>query len=145
MLQRGVLLRFLSRGIITINTTDTPANPVVNFRTFANPIDVSNAIAMFRYNREYMSVPALQGLGPVEIVPVNNIMSDTCLEKALREHIMVCTFAHPSGTCSMIPEELGGLLDSEWRIYGTSRLSVVDACHTVDSGNAFVCDGLCSC
>lgn len=35
--------------------------------------------------------------------------------------------AHPIGTCSMLPRELGGVVGSDLRVYGTERLRVVDA------------------
>ncbi|KAI1178499.1 oxidoreductase [Nemania sp. FL0916] len=34
---------------------------------------------------------------------------------------------HPAGTCAMLPEEIGGVVDSSLRVYGVSGLRVVDA------------------
>ena len=34
---------------------------------------------------------------------------------------------HPIGTVSMLPKELGGVVDSSLRVYGTSNVRVVDA------------------
>jgi len=34
---------------------------------------------------------------------------------------------HPVGTCSMLPRESGGVVDSSLRVYGTSNVRVVDA------------------
>ena len=34
---------------------------------------------------------------------------------------------HPVGTCSMLPKELGGVVDPCLRVYGTKKLRVVDA------------------
>lgn len=34
---------------------------------------------------------------------------------------------HPVGTCSMLPRDSGGVVDSSLRVYGTSNLRVVDA------------------
>ncbi|KAM0330803.1 hypothetical protein ACHAQA_003757 [Verticillium albo-atrum] len=34
---------------------------------------------------------------------------------------------HPTGTCSMMPQELGGVVDSNLRVYGCSNLRVCDA------------------
>jgi choline dehydrogenase-like flavoprotein len=38
-----------------------------------------------------------------------------------------CSNYHPVGTCSMLPEEIGGVVDSRLRVYGTENLHVVDA------------------
>lgn len=34
---------------------------------------------------------------------------------------------HPIGTASMMSRELGGVVDSEFKVYGTSNVRVVDA------------------
>ena len=34
---------------------------------------------------------------------------------------------HPVGTCAMLPRELGGVVDAELKVYGTSNVRVVDA------------------
>jgi choline dehydrogenase-like flavoprotein len=123
----GALQRPLSRGTVNINPMDPLGPPVVNYRTFSNPIDVINSIAMFKYGRKYNSQPALQSLGPIELVPGANITADADIEKALRELLVLPSFAHPSGTAAMLPEEYGGVVAPDLRIWGTRRLSVVDA------------------
>jgi choline dehydrogenase-like flavoprotein len=34
---------------------------------------------------------------------------------------------HPCGTCAMIPEKDGGVVDTKLRVYGTTNVRVVDA------------------
>lgn len=34
---------------------------------------------------------------------------------------------HPLGTCAMMPRLLGGVVDSDLRVYGTKNVRVVDA------------------
>ena len=34
---------------------------------------------------------------------------------------------HPIGTCSMLPEDEGGVVDNQLRVYGVKNLRVVDA------------------
>lgn len=34
---------------------------------------------------------------------------------------------HPIGTCAMAPQDLGGVVDSSLKVYGTANLRVVDA------------------
>ncbi|KAF2005511.1 GMC oxidoreductase [Amniculicola lignicola CBS 123094] len=123
----GTLQRPLSRGTINLNPSDPSGNPLVDYRTFSNPIDVANTIAMFRYARKFMTHPALQSLRPVETVPGANVTSDADIEKALRDTLLAPSFAHPCGTASMLPEEFGGVVGPDLRVYNTQRLSVVDA------------------
>ena len=126
-LSGGAIQRTLSRGTITINTTDPLSIPLVDYRTFSNPIDVANAVAMLRYVRKYNSQPALQSLGPVELAPGLNVTSDADIEKSLRNFLFAPSFAHPSGTAAMLPEEFGGVVRPDLRVWQTRRLSVVDA------------------
>ncbi|CZR58689.1 related to choline dehydrogenase [Phialocephala subalpina] len=48
-------------------------------------------------------------------------------EGALKKGALSPTFAHPSGGCAMMPEELGGVVDDELRVYGARGLRIVDA------------------
>jgi choline dehydrogenase-like flavoprotein len=122
----GVLMRPLSRGTITINTSDTSANPVVDYRTFSNPLDIALSIPLIPFARRFNALSTFSGLGPVELRPGANVTSDADVEAYLRA-TFVPTFAHPSGTAGMMPLELGGVVDTELRVYGVGRLSVVDA------------------
>lgn len=125
-LGNGVLMRPLSRGTISINTSDPSADPVVDFRTFSNPLDIKVAIPIIHFTRRFNALPAFDTLGAVELSPGLNVTSDAAIETYFRS-TFTPTFAHPAGSASMMPEEFGGVVDPELRVYGTKRLSVVDA------------------
>ena len=38
-----------------------------------------------------------------------------------------CSTWHPCGTCAMLPRDMGGVVDTSCRVYGTKGLRVVDA------------------
>jgi len=40
---------------------------------------------------------------------------------------LVSSNSHPLGTAAMMPRELGGVVDSALRVYGTGNVRVVDA------------------
>ena len=62
----------------------------------------------------------------MEESPGEKVASDEALERYLRESTG-SSIGHESGTCAMMPRELGGVVDAELRVYGVRGLSVVDA------------------
>ncbi|KAK2761653.1 hypothetical protein FQN54_001481 [Arachnomyces sp. PD_36] len=116
----------LSRGSILINGTEPLTPPLVNYNTFSDPTDIDILIAGVRKNRELMDTPAMQELTPIELVPGLNVTTDEQIIEVLREQ-GVPTYSHLAGTCAMMKREMGGVVDTELRVYGTRGLRVVDA------------------
>jgi choline dehydrogenase-like flavoprotein len=46
-------------------------------------------------------------------------------KEVVKERLYTCF--HPAGSCAMLPKEMGGVVDSELKVYGTKNLRVVDA------------------
>ncbi|KAL5119107.1 hypothetical protein ACEQ8H_003031 [Pleosporales sp. CAS-2024a] len=122
----GVLERPLSRGTININTTHPLSDPVVDYRTFSNPLDMALAIPIVHFSRRFNRLNAFASLAPVEVAPGTNVTSDADIAAFLRA-TFAPTLAHPASTASMLAEELGGVVDTELRVHGVKGLSVVDA------------------
>jgi choline dehydrogenase-like flavoprotein len=116
----------LSRGTVSINVTDPGNVPVVDYRTFSNPIDVKFAVATIGFARRFNKTPALASFAPLEVLPGVNITASADIEAYVRT-IFGPSFAHPCGTASMLPEKFGGVVDPNLKVWGTSALSVVDA------------------
>jgi choline dehydrogenase-like flavoprotein len=121
-----VLLKPLSRGSININTSDPTSDPILNFRTFSNPLDIDQAVSFIQYTRKWLSAPSLAQLGPVEVAPGANVTGTEELRKYVRATTYPTSY-HPVGTASMMPRRLGGVVGSDLRVYGVHGLSVVDA------------------
>jgi choline dehydrogenase-like flavoprotein len=118
----------LSRGTITLNSSDPDAPPIVSYNTITNPIDAAILVAMVRLEREHWSRPELARYSPVEDLPGVQYQTDEeILEGLVSTGILTPSLAHPSGTCAMMPEELGGCVGPDLRVYGTEKLSIVDA------------------
>ncbi|KAI4725796.1 glucose-methanol-choline oxidoreductase [Aureobasidium sp. EXF-10728] len=120
------IIRPSSRGAIYINTTDPSAAPVVDFNTFSHPADMAIAIASVKRIREWASSSPMQALGILETFPGKNVSTDAEIEEAIR-NAATSSWQHPSSTTAMMKRELGGVVDSELRVYGTKGLRIVDS------------------
>ncbi|KAI4944640.1 hypothetical protein J4E91_008645 [Alternaria rosae] len=122
----AAIMRPLSRGTININLADPASGPLVDWRTFSNPLDIKVAVQMVRFSRRFNTLSSFSGLGAVELSPGSNVMSDAVIERYLRR-TMDPTFVHMAGTSSMLPEELGGVVGTDLKVQRVGKLSVVDA------------------
>ena len=120
------MLKPLSRGTITINSTDPFAAPVFNYGTFSHPTDLEIAVQALKKTREWMNSAPMQEIRATETFPGANITSDADIAASIRTFAS-STWSHPSGSCSMMKEEFGGVVDSELRVYGVEGLRIVDA------------------
>lgn len=119
-------LKPLSRGFLTINSTDPLANPVIDYRTATDPTDFAVLIALLRKLRTLMAAPDMAILGPVEASPFGaEVQSDEDIIAAIRETLVVSN-AHQCCTAPMQPLALGGVMDPEHKVYGVSGLRVAD-------------------
>ncbi|KAK0615221.1 hypothetical protein B0T17DRAFT_497829 [Bombardia bombarda] len=123
------LLKPLSRGTVALSPSDPHGLPIVQFNTLMNPIDGANIVSLVRRARRLWASPELARLGPTETVPGAQYQTDADILSALmgNELALWPSLAHPSGTCAMMPEEKGGCVGPDLRVYGVGGLSVVDA------------------
>ena len=123
----NVLLHPLSRGSVNIDAAD-PQNkePVVDYRVLSNPIDIDILVEFIRFTRRYHFNTTLAAYGPRESSPGTGVVDDEGLADYVRQSASPTEF-HPSGTCAMLPRELGGVVDEDLKVYGIDRLRVVDA------------------
>ncbi|KAH6643611.1 choline dehydrogenase-like protein [Boeremia exigua] len=118
----------LSRGTVSIN----PANPngpaLVLHNAFVNPVDRTILGISTRYYRTVLASPILSRFKISETVPGAQYKTDTEIYDALlAQGALSPTLAHPSGSCPMMPESAGGCVNEKLLVYGTRRLSVIDA------------------
>ncbi|PUU81714.1 hypothetical protein B9Z19DRAFT_1076504 [Tuber borchii] len=117
----------LSRGTVTTASSSllTNSTPTVNTRYLTHPLDTRISIETFKYNRKIAATGEMQVLGPVEVSPGPGVSTDEQFEKVIKEGPNY--MYHMTGTCSMMKRELGGVVDTELRVYGVQNLRVVDA------------------
>ncbi|KAI1652582.1 putative GMC oxidoreductase [Daldinia decipiens] len=117
----------LSRGTVNIDTTD-PFNtePIVDHRALTNPVDLDIMIEMLRFTKRYFFWKILKELSPRQVQPPDYVNEPEDLAGFLAQNLSPSEF-HPSGTCAMMPRELGGVVDESLKVHGVKNLRVVDA------------------
>lgn len=117
-----------SRGVVQATSSsffgDTP--PLVDPRYCSHPIDCRLLLLGLEFNSRLIQTPSIAVLEPLPppgfgIADTRNL---TALDEAMRT--MITSGLHLSGTTSMLPLNLGGVVDTSLKVYGTRNLRVVD-------------------
>lgn len=118
----------LSRGTITINPTNPQGIPLIRYNAMTNPLDKSMLAACVRYIRQVWARPEIAKFSPVETSPGVQYQTDAdIVERVIELGALGPSLSHPSGSCPMMPEALGGCVSDELLFYGVEKLSIVDA------------------
>ncbi|KAK9778159.1 putative Glucose-methanol-choline oxidoreductase N-terminal domain-containing protein [Seiridium cardinale] len=122
----GLLLKPLSRGSILIDPANPDAEPIFNYGTAANPIDLDIMASFVSLIRRVCNTPSMQTMGVVETTPGPQVQTFDEIREWVRDSASA-SFLHPCCTASMMPRELGGVVGTDLRVHGFDRLRVVDA------------------
>ncbi|TNY22372.1 GMC oxidoreductase [Rhodotorula diobovata] len=115
----------LSRGSVLINSTSTFDKPVIDAGYLTHPGDVQILRQAFKYARTISQTPPFSDYVLSELAPGDAVQTDEEWETWLRGR--VSTEYHAASTCSLLPEEDGGVVDTSTRVYGITGLRVIDA------------------
>lgn len=116
----------LSRGSVSINSTDPTALPVIDLGLLTNSSDLDLFISGFQtyiknMNAELASIDPLYRM----IFPPPEILNDTAaLTAFIQEEIG--SNMHFQSHCRMAPLNEGGVVDSYGRVYGVNNVYVAD-------------------
>ncbi|KAL9622538.1 MAG: hypothetical protein Q9160_003035 [Pyrenula sp. 1 TL-2023] len=118
-----------SRGSVHIASTDPLSYPIIdpNFLSLDWETDIQAAIA--RTIRKFWGTQPIRNYGVVETSPGLSVVPLNATDSQWERYIKstVSPNYHPLGSASMLPRELGGVVDSNLTVYGTSNVRVVDA------------------
>ncbi|KAK7699789.1 hypothetical protein SLS64_011401 [Diaporthe eres] len=108
------LMKVLSRGTIYLNQSDRYAEPLLDYRSLSNPLDEVLMRESLKFARRYHkdSETVQTAFAPVEALPGANV-TGADLDFYIR-NTTTSTAGHMSGTCSMMPRHLGGVVDADF-------------------------------
>ena len=116
--------RPLSRGEVTLASSDPLDRPVIDFNYLSEPDDMRCAIAGVRWNLRILYAKAFDDIRGEELAPGVKSRSDADIESFVRR--TASTTWHPAGTCKMGNDEMA-VVDDRLRVRGVEALRVVDA------------------
>lgn len=122
----AILLHIFSRGTVKISPDDDGLNtpPMVDYRSFTNPIDLDLNVELLKGVRWFMGHEEMvDALRPVETSPA--VTGESRIRAWIRRNLNA-SVAHQIGTAALGPKELGGVVGPDLTVYGTRRLSVAD-------------------
>ncbi|KDN43206.1 GMC oxidoreductase [Tilletiaria anomala UBC 951] len=115
----------LSRGSVKITTTDPFTYPSIDAGYLTNSMDLQIIRQGFKLARQVGGQSPLSDLLSGEMSPGPGTTSDSDWETWLKANTQ--TEYHPTASCSMLPREMGGVVDENMLVYGTSNLRIIDA------------------
>lgn len=125
----AALLTPVSRGNVTLQSNTVQDAPVINVNYLESEIDQNFALYMFHSLRNVLAQPELVNctIGPNhgEVVPDASVTDDDTILEYIKSTLLPVW--HASGTCRMLPQSEGGVVDSRLRLCGVQGLRVVDA------------------
>ncbi|KAF5351617.1 hypothetical protein D9756_007498 [Leucocoprinus leucothites] len=94
-----VNLHPISRGSITLNTSDPFKHPIVDFGMLSEPLDIAIMREAFKRARDLYSAPAFQDSVFGTLVPAGNVATDSDIEDFLR--IASAPYLHAVSSAAM--------------------------------------------
>ncbi|KAF9264930.1 aryl-alcohol-oxidase from pleurotus Eryingii [Marasmius fiardii PR-910] len=113
----------LSRGTITINSTNPLDPPIIDYRLLTSNYDVSVLREAFRQSNQFLKHPVWKDY---LVTPPTNATTDEEIEAYIKAN--AGPMNHPIGSCAMSSRNANhGVLDPDLRVKGVQGLRVVDA------------------
>ncbi|TFY69098.1 hypothetical protein EVJ58_g605 [Rhodofomes roseus] len=114
----------LSRGTVHISSADPKQAPSIDPRYFEEEADLDVLVDIFKFTRKMSQMAPFQAVVGAELAPGPKVQTDEDIRAYIKKYIY--TTWHSCGTCSMLPQDKGGVVDSKLKVYGTSNVRVVD-------------------
>ncbi|CCM05247.1 uncharacterized protein FIBRA_07457 [Fibroporia radiculosa] len=126
----AVLDHPFSRGVIHSKSANPHDEPDIDPRYFEQEIDLDILTELLKFVRGLANLAPLKDMIGVGHIPrsILSAISYAGPYMPAPAHVkqFVGTIPHATSTCSMLPRERGGVVDSSLKVYGTTNLRVVD-------------------
>ncbi|EIM88744.1 alcohol oxidase [Stereum hirsutum FP-91666 SS1] len=113
-----------SRGTIHINSSDPLEHPAIDPHYFEHDYDTQNAVEIVKFCRRLVEEEPFKSILTDETQPGPEKQTDQELAEWYKQNFF--TTYHTVGSCSMLPREDAGVVDTKLKVYGTTNLRVVD-------------------
>ncbi|KAJ7488067.1 alcohol oxidase [Mycena latifolia] len=115
----------VSRGSIHVKSNDPTEAPAIDPQYFESDYDLKAFIELFKFNRRLVQQePLCSILSGVEVNPGPECQTDEQIGDWLKAHFR--STWHTVGSCSMLPLEDGGVVDTKLKVYHTTNIRVID-------------------
>lgn len=114
-----------SRGSVHILSINPLQQPLIDPRYCANPLDCQILVEALLFNNKLVDTSSMKLVQPTPYSPFFQNATVETLMPVIRSGIR--TEFHGTGSTSMMPRDLGGVVDTHLRVYGTKNLHIVDA------------------
>ncbi|KAJ9120092.1 hypothetical protein QFC22_002990 [Naganishia vaughanmartiniae] len=122
---QAALQRSFSRGRMYLNNSSPWEYPIIDPNYLAHPADVFLLREGLKLARKLAQTDPFSKTLTTEVYPGPTVQTDAEWDAWLKT--VVSTEYHPSGACSMLPREHGGVVGADLKVYGTSNLRVIDS------------------
>lgn len=118
----------LSRGSVHIQSANPQDAPLIDHGILRHPVDLELHARHSMWLDKFAEAEPMASLLKKGGQRLHTAEPLTELEKAkeLCKELILSVY-HVSGTCAMMPQEDGGVVDPKLKVYGTTNLRVVDA------------------
>ncbi len=119
-------MRSVSRGEVTLRSSDPMDDPKILFNYMSDPSDWEDFRRCIRLTREIFEQDAFKPFAKHEIQPGADVQSDDELDGFIREHVE--SAYHPCGTAKMgRADDPMAVVDPETRVIGVDNLRLADS------------------
>lgn len=124
-------LQPFSRGRVHINSSVGTEQPVIESRSFEFDFDGQVAVATAKFARTLLMTPPLSDLVNMSTVtPSFEVVPEDAGDDVWLDWVKTKSSFQPNyhhlGTCAMLPQEMDGVVDNDFKVYGTENMRVVD-------------------